>query len=265
MLTAASADRHVLYERSVQNAESEIDFVVKTYKKRRGRRPETLREDFCGTGNTSCEFVRRRAENRAFGLDLDASVLAWGRSHHVAGLTDAQASRVRLLECDVRTPPSEATGTDCVLAMNFSYWCFTTRAELMAYFASVRSSLGPEGVFFLDHYSGSESMEELEERRNIGGFTYVWDQHRYNPVTGAMRCYIHFEFPDGTALRKAFRYDWRLWGLAETVDVLRDAGFSSVTVYAEGEDGEGGGDGVFKASTKIDADPSFVNYIVAVP
>ena len=67
---ASKADRHVLYEDSVQCVEAEIDFIDETFKKLRSRTPRLLREDFCGTANTSCEWVRRRKRNRAIRVFL---------------------------------------------------------------------------------------------------------------------------------------------------------------------------------------------------
>ena len=75
---AYQADRHLYYERAVQCVESEIDMVDDTYHTLRGKRATLLREDFCGTGNTSCEWVRRRETNRAVGFDLNQEVLDWG-------------------------------------------------------------------------------------------------------------------------------------------------------------------------------------------
>jgi len=56
---AEQADRHQLYEESVQCSEAEIDFVESTFKKIRKRKPLTLREDFCGTAAVCCEWVKR--------------------------------------------------------------------------------------------------------------------------------------------------------------------------------------------------------------
>ena len=261
--SAATADRHELYQLSVQNVESEIDFVDETFETLRGRKATTLREDFCGTGNTSCEWVRRRDENHAVGLDIDAETLGWGRTNNIGTLDESQRSRVRLEERDVREP-GDAAGTDIVLAMNFSYWLFMTRDELRAYFQSVCDSLGDGGIFFLDHYGGSESMVEQEEERKIdAGFTYVWDQHRYEPITGKMDCKIHFHFKDGSKLRDAFTYTWRLWTLPEIQELLIEAGFANVTVYWEGDDGDGEGNGEFTPETTGEADPAFVCYITA--
>src|SRR5688572_8118187 len=47
--TAATADKHELYQLSVQDPEIEIAFINRVYKKTHGRLPVSLREDFCGT------------------------------------------------------------------------------------------------------------------------------------------------------------------------------------------------------------------------
>ncbi|MDQ1303629.1 MAG: hypothetical protein QG595_1612, partial [Pseudomonadota bacterium] len=46
---AQQADLHEYYEKAVQCAESECEFVVDTFRQIRGRSPQSLREDFCGT------------------------------------------------------------------------------------------------------------------------------------------------------------------------------------------------------------------------
>ena len=60
----------------------------------------------------------------------------------------------------------------------------------------------------------------MEEERNLDGFTYVWDQHSYNPVNGHVLNKIHFHFPDDTKMTDAFVYDWRLWTLPEIQELL---------------------------------------------
>lgn len=263
--TAATADRHELYQLAVQNVEAEIDFIDETFKAIRGSQARSLREDFCGTGNTSCEWVRRRSTNRAKGLDIDPVPLAWGESHTLSTLTDEQRSRVSLVERDVLNP-GDAADCQIILAMNFSYWLFRTRVELLAYFKAVRAGLADDGVFFLDHYGGYESMEEQEEERDIDGdFTYIWDQHHYNPITGEMDCKIHFRFRDGTRMTDAFVYTWRLWTLPEIRELLAEAGFANVTVYWEGEDEDDPeeGNGEFTATMEGTADASFICYLSA--
>ncbi len=262
--TAANADRHVLYQLAVQNVEAEIDFVDDTFKQLRGRRATRLREDFCGTGNTSCEWVRRRAANIAVGLDIDQDTLDWGLANNVAALPAPARARVHLLNRNVLEPGPDTDNMDAILAMNFSYWLFKERGTLRTYFQRVRESLAPGGIFFLDHYGGYESMCETTEERDIDGkFTYVWDQHRYDPISGSMTCHIHFHFNDGSKMQKAFSYDWRLWTLPEIREILDEAGFRQSTVYWEGTDEDGEGNGEFTPAEVGEADPAFVCYIVA--
>ena len=102
--TASTADRHVLYQMSVQNVEAEIDFVDEIFEALRGRKGERLREDFCGTGHTSCEWVGRRPTNVAVGLDIDRETLDWGEEHNLGVLSDEARSRVTLLDRNVMEP-----------------------------------------------------------------------------------------------------------------------------------------------------------------
>jgi cyclopropane fatty-acyl-phospholipid synthase-like methyltransferase len=261
---AERADRHYLYQESVQDVEAEIDFVAETWRDLRSRPAILLREDFCGTANTSCEWVRRDPAHVAIGVDLDDSVLEWGRAHNLAGLSAQQRARIRLLQEDVRdTRPGLA---DIVIAMNFSYYLFRSRAGLRAYFENVRNGLAQDGIFFLDAYGGYEAPMELEEPRECDGFTYIWEQATFNPIDSCMTCQIHFEFPDKSRLENAFVYHWRLWTLPEITELLTEAGFREVTVYWEGTDEETNeGNGIYTPAEIGDADPGWVCYVVAQP
>jgi SAM-dependent methyltransferase len=260
---ADSADRHQLYELSVQYAASEIEFVDETYKAIRGRKANLLREDFCGTANVCCEWVRQRKSNRAIGVDLDNEVLTWGQDHKITELSMGQRKRVTLVEADVLQVTTESP--DIISAMNFSYWLFKERTALKHYFSRVKEALAEGGIFFLDAYGGYDSFRELEEEREIneGEFTYIWEQERYDPVTGGLICHIHFAFPDKSSIKRAFSYDWRLWTLPEIRDLLEEVGFSKVTIYWQGWDEEGEPDGVFVPSTTGEADAGWICYISA--
>ncbi|MCH2144581.1 MAG: class I SAM-dependent methyltransferase [Phycisphaerales bacterium] len=261
-MTAETADRHDLYERSVQNTESEIDFVDQTWMELRGRHATSLREDFCGTAQSSVEWVTRRPDNVATGVDLDEEVVAWGRDRTEGRLDEEQQSRLEIIIDDVRT--AEVPPVDTVLAMNFSYYLFKTREGLRGYFSRVHEGLVDDGLFILDSYGGSESFEEMEEERDLDGFTYVWDQHHYNPISGDVINKIHFKFPDGTEIENAFTYEWRLWTLPELQELLLESGFSNVTIYWEGTEEESEeGDGVFVPTTTGEACAGWIAYIVA--
>jgi hypothetical protein len=258
---ADSADRHVLYEKSVQATDFEYEFIDRNFKRIRGRKPYLLREDFCGTARMCCEWVRGRKRNRAIGVDLDPEVLQWGRDHHIAALKPDQKARVTLLQEDVTQVSTEPV--DIVLAMNFSWQILEDRAVLRDYFTSVRDSLADDGVFFLDSFGGYDAYREIREKTEHDGFTYVWDQARYDPMSGHMRCHIHFHFDDGSKMKKAFTYEWRLYTLPEIREILMEAGFSNVTMYWQGWDEDDEPDGDFQPATKGEADPGWICMISA--
>ena len=262
---ADTADRHKLYELSVQCAEAEIDFVDDTFKKLRGRRARLLREDFCGTANVCCEWVKRRKFNRAIGVDLDGSVLDWGRTHRVGELKPSERKRISLLEenvLSVKTEPAEI-----ISAMNFSYWLFKERKQLKRYFKRVYNQLADDGILFMDAYGGYDSYKEIEEEREIedgdSSFTYVWEQEKYEPISGNLICHIHFDFEDGSRMERAFSYDWRLWSLPEVRELLDEVGFSKVTVYWQGFDKDGEPDGEFVPVDEGEADAGWICYLTA--
>ncbi|MEO8903968.1 MAG: class I SAM-dependent methyltransferase [Polyangiaceae bacterium] len=259
--TAKTADKHDLYQRSVQDPETEVFFINRFFKAIRKRAPLTLREDFCGTALLCGHWVQSLKGRSALGIDIDPKVLAWGVEHNIEPLGE-DAARVKLLKQDVRA--ASPGKHDVVCAFNFSYWIFKTREAMVAYFKHVKKGLGKEGAFMLDAYGGWESHEPMLEPRAIkGGFTYVWDQDKFNPITHEILNYIHFEFTDGTKLDKAFTYDWRYWSIPELTELLKEAGYSDVGVYWDSSKDDNVDD--YKRTTRAQNQPGWLAYIVALP
>ncbi|NOR21047.1 MAG: methyltransferase domain-containing protein [Xanthomonadales bacterium] len=258
---AERADRHELYESAVQNVEEECKFVSNTFKKIRGRQALSFREDFCGTASAACQWTRLGPEHTALGIDIDAEVLQWGRENRLSRLNPDQLARIRLAEASVMEVQPEQV--DVVGAFNFSYWIFQTRPHMLEYFGKIHDALKSDGVFFLDAFGGYEAFEEMKEKTKYDDFTYVWEQARYLPVTGEIECHIHFKFPDKSKLKRAFSYTWRLWTLPEITELLAEAGFKNPTVYWEGTDEDGEGNGVFTPDAHGEADAGWIAYIVA--
>jgi SAM-dependent methyltransferase len=260
-LTARNADKHLLYQKAVQDTASEVRFLTRVYKKLSHRPPESLREDFCGTALLCADWVKSGKSGRrtATGVDIDAEVLAWGRRHNITPLGD-RAKLVRLLQQDVRDRCPDKY--DIVVAFNFSYWIFKTRPEMRRYFETVRRSLDRDGLLFLDGYGGWESHEPMYESRKIkGGFTYVWDQDQIDPISGTVVNHILFDFKDGSRLEKAFTYDWRLWSLPELRELLLEAGYSRVIIYwdvAEDDD-----EARYRPREHAENQPGWLAYLVA--
>lgn len=259
---AERADKYVLYQSSVQEPEADIEFFELAFRERYGRMPRTLREDFCGTAFTSCTWVARHTENRAWGVDLDPEPLAWGVAHNAADLTDAQRARLTLVQGDVREVREPKV--EVVAAQNFSYCIFKTRDELRRYFAAARANLQEQGIFVLDIFGGPEAqtVQEEETEYEDEGFSYVWDQDRYDAVNNEILCKIHFRFPDGSELKDIFTYDWRLWTIAEIREVLREAGFTATLAYWEGADEDGEGNGEFIRACSAENEPAWIAYVV---
>ena len=259
--TAKTADKYKLYIEAVQCVEADIDFVYETYKGIVGKKPKTLKEDFSGSFAAAVEFVSRSKKNKAIAVDLDNEVLEWGKKHHLSKI-DGDEDRLTVLNenvLDVNSPK-----VDVVLAMNFSYFLFIKRRDLKAYFKNAYKSLKKDGLFFLDAYGGTESIDVCEEEKECDGFTYVWNQYEFNPITSRALNYIHFKFPDGTMLERAFEYEWRLWSLAEIQDILYEVGFKNVGVYWEGwDEDENVGDGNFTLTENAENCQGWVSYIVA--
>jgi len=261
---ASTVDRHDLYQRAVQAADCEVRFADRVFAQEFGRRPEVIREDFCGTALICCEWVRRGKARRAIGIDLDPEPLEWGRGHNLSRLEPHQRERITLVQGDVLE--ARTRGVDVVAATNFSYFIFRERDTLVRYFKRVRQALREEGLLMLDVMGGAKCQtESSDDPRRGDGFVYTWEHHKFDPITHHTVCRMHFEFPDGSKLRNAFEYDWRLWTIPELRDVLKDAGYSRTDAYWEGTDlMTGEGNGVFTRRESAPPDEGWVAYLVAI-
>lgn len=261
---ASRADKYDLYLRSVQAPDNEITFFQRAYRQAYGRSPQVLREDFCGTFAVCCSWVRRKPERRAIGVDLDSEPLNWGRKHNLAKLSEVAQQRVQLIRDDVCTVGGPKA--DVIAAQNFSFCIFKTRDNLRRYFKAAYQNLKKHGVLVMDLVGGPEALEEEhEDIEHHKGFTYVWEQNRFDPITHDYTCFIHFRFRDGSKLHRAFRYDWRLWTIPEIRELLGEAGFRRTEVYWEDTDSDTGtGTDVYRRRKHAESDMAWIAYIVGV-
>jgi hypothetical protein len=268
---AATADRHSLYELSVQDPPSEVEFTTSTFQQLRGRRATSVREDFCGTAVFCLAWVESHPKRIAIGVDLDLATLEWGLDNRIRPAGEDFESRITLRNGNVLDP--RPPHVDVAVGFNFSYWCFETRAALRTYFEAARAGLVADGVFFLDAYGGTEvprpevnerEVEDEDGTANGGqSFTYVWEQIDYNPITAHMNCAIHFKFQDRSRIDRAFVYSWRVWTLPELIELLHEAGFVRVRVWSEEEDQRGNGTGRFVEAENLGNEGVWWVYISA--
>lgn len=256
-------EKYRLYEASVQNPQGDIEFLNKEYESLFGRLPHSLREDFGGTGFLACEWVKTHPKNTSYAIDLDTEPLSYGKQNHYARLTSEQQSRVHYIEGNVLA--SYHFKTDIIVAFNFSFYILKKRQELLEYFKTVRQHLNEEGLFSLDLFGGTDAYSPLEEETEHDDHSYFWDCDTFNPITNECLYYIHFkDNKKNIRYNKVFTYDWRMWSMAELIDLLAEAGFSQIHTYWEGEDEEGEGNGEFTRTREAQNCESWVSYIVAL-
>lgn len=257
--TAKTSDKHDLYQRSVQAPEVDSEFFADYFKDYVGRDLRKFREDFCGTFVLSTAFVRLHEDNEAICVDLDGPTLDWGREHNLQPLTPEQQDRIHIHQADVMS--LQEPRADLIAAMNFSYCIFKDRSTLNAYLKNCYEALDSGGLLVMDMWGGSETQSLQEEEREIDdGFTYIWDQDEFDPLTYNILCRIHFEFPDGSKMRNAFVYDWRLWTPPELFESMAAAGFEDVHFLWDTEDSED--DSNYERVDHGEADQAWITYIV---
>jgi len=239
-MTRAPLDKFGLYDAAVQHPAADAAFFRELYRQVRGRAPRILLEDFCGTFPLCCEWVKLGPDYSARGRDLSREAVSYGTSHYLANLTDEQRSRIRIETRDVLAPGRPAS--DLAVAMNFSYFIFKKREDLARYFRACFKSLRKDGILLVDAFGGPGVHRPNAEMTRRPGFDYYWQQYGFDPVSHEARCALHFRPAGRRKFKDVFTYDWRLWTLAETRDLMAAAGFRRTTVYWGGDEhGQGGG------------------------
>jgi len=256
-------DKYEYYHLAVQCPEEDVPFFRDTYKELTGKKLTTLCEDFCGSFAISCEWVKADKDYKAIGVDLDLEPIQYGKDHYLPKLTEDQQSRIEIINSNVMNP--ELPKVECVTAQNFSYYIFKTRKELKEYFQSAYNRVQDGGLFIVDCFGGSENFAPTEEETIYDDekFSYFWDQDSFDPIHNQAMFYIHFRPKGGKKMKKVFTYDWRMWSIPEIREVMDEVGFKKTTVYWEGTDKDGEGDGNFTPTEKGEDCETWIAYVAA--
>lgn len=252
--------KYKLYEHTVQNPNWQVDYLPQFHTWLTGKTPRRFREDFCGSGKISCEWIKRSPKNSACGLDIDDETLDYAETVNRAPLTPSQKKRVQFVKQNVLKPTQQKF--DMIGAFNFSFFIFHERKEILKYFRAAHRSLVSKGTLFLELAGGNGFLEPNSEEKvvkvpGIGMITQIWEQHQYDPITQVSDFSIHFKLPDGSILNDAFTYHWRMWQIRDLREALLDAGFKKTVVLWE-KDGE------YLPVETADLTESWVTYIVGV-
>ena len=263
-VTHSELDPLELYRWAVQDPETHAIVLRTIYAwVRSGRQPVVLREDFAGTCAESVAWVALRRGRRAIAIDLDGPTLAWAQ-HRAVRLLGSRASEIQFVQADVRSVgPPEVPPADIISVLNYSILYPREPDELSSYLRQALSGLAADGMLVLNLFGGSAATRPGTTRRHVRPqprlpteppfpeFDYVWEVRSFEPASRRIDCRIHFEVPGSVAsghsreVRDAFRYDWRLWSVAELAEACARAGFSDVQVWRHTYDPSKGADGVF--------------------
>jgi len=226
------------YELCVQSPALEAGFLRAVHG---GGGGLTLGEDFAGPAGISRAWLVADDRSKAVATDRDSVPLRYAVSrlaHESAGALE----RLTVRERDVMEVGDRA---DVIAALNFAVCELHARARLVTYLRHVVYRLNAHGVFVADLYAGADAMSVGESRQIVdtdwGEVTYVWEQRSADVCTARVVNAISFGAGE-SELRDAFVYEWRLWGIAELREAMREAGFRSTEVhagYGEAIDGEG--------------------------
>lgn len=223
-----SSLRYRLYEAAVQTPDYDVEQLERLFSQTRDRDACTLREDFCGTALLSARWVESDDEREAEAIDSDAEVLEYARRHHLASLDEDEARRLVLRRRDVRVLSDRTF--DLIVAMNFSWALFDDR-ELADYLAGAQECLEDDGLLVLELFGGDEMGRPLRREHPHPRFTYIWEQREVQ--RDVLDACIHFILEDGTELREAFCYRFRLRSVDALRDLLKGAGFRNVELRVE--------------------------------
>lgn len=251
-----------LYRLAVQHPFAEANFLVNTYAHyNAGRWPTRLKEDFAGAAAVANAWADLDHDQTALAVELHAPTLRRAAKHPRVTLRCADV-------LDVRSPR-----VDVIAALNFSAFIYHTRADMLRYLRHCRRCLRPGGIVALDAFGGPGAMRLGIQSRTIhpprsegvAPFTYQWEQRSFNAVSARIDCRIHFKLKDGRVLHSAFRYDWRLWTLAELIEGMNEAGFPRAEVWCNRCDPVSGvSSGVYEPLSVLPAREDWVAYVVGV-
>jgi SAM-dependent methyltransferase len=260
-------DKYDLYTKSVQAPQRDARFFERAYREARGpnARARVLREDFCGTFVNSCTWVTRSPDNYAIGIDLDPEPLEYGRTHYWERLKPLEQARVQILQENVLA--DDLPTADIIVALNYSYWIFKARAELLEYLRNCHRRLERDGLLVLDCYGGPQTHRPNTEARHdaYDRYSYFFEEERFDPLTNEALFHIHFNRWGESKRLKVFTYDWRAWTVPELRDALLEVGFTDVHTYWEGTTAGGDGDLDWKRMARVrDEADSWGSYLVAL-
>jgi SAM-dependent methyltransferase len=266
-----SADTLELYRWAVQDPETHATVLRLMFERLHpGHVPARLREDFSGTSAEAVAWLALAPGRSAWAVDCDAATVAWAR-RRARRILGVRADDLHFIEADVMSAaPPAVPPADLISVLNFSVLYLREAAPLQAYLRHAWHCLASPGLLVLNLFGGAGALKphtdshlvtprpKLGSEAAVPPFEFQWEQRHVDVATRLIDCRIHFRLRDSAGpggvveLRDAFRYDWKLWSLAELIDALQAAGFDDVQVWRHTHDPARGAAGVFLGPVSLD-------------
>lgn len=216
-----------LYESCCQRPALMADALARIH----GGDARGLHEDFCGSAAVSRAWCRIPGK-RAVATDTNVDVIAFAQSR-------AHGLSTQFLCASVLNAPAPNADADVIFAGNFSVGELHDRADLLRYLSLCRARVREGGVCVCDVFGAQPRTRGGSLRRMVdlgAGRTveYTWEQRSWDPWTSRVLCAIHFRVIEQgdvvESIPNAFEYNWRVWGVAELMDAMKEAGFRHTSV-----------------------------------
>jgi len=221
-------NKHELYQKSVQNVHIEAEFFRKVFRMIFNKVPYTFREDFCGTGLLSCEWVRKDVQSYAVGLDIDQETLDWGIENNVNNLSSG-FDRIKLLNHNVLDEFDNTQFFDIICSLNYSHFLLNKRKEIVKYFSNLRKNL-KKGIFIMDFYGGSHIYEDHKYNRGESDSFYEFRGKQMNNLTNTSICSLNYRIKK-KKFTPLYEFNFRIYSIIELKEALEECGFNKFKIY----------------------------------
>jgi ubiquinone/menaquinone biosynthesis C-methylase UbiE len=182
----------------------------------------------CGTGNITIPLSKKGYE--IWGLDISEDMLSIAESKARASKQKIKFLRQNMTQMVLKER------FDAVLCMCDGVNYITEEEGLAAYFAAVYRSLDKKGIFIFDISSYYKIHNILgnntfhEEKNNMH---YIWNNN-FDEASGIIEMNLIFFVPEESLYKKFEEYHvQRAYRESQLEKLLKNAGFSSVSVYGE--------------------------------
>jgi SAM-dependent methyltransferase len=198
----------------------EIDHIVKLLALEKGAKILDL---CCGIGRHSLELARRGYQ--VVGVDLMEEYLAYARKQ-----AESEGLNVKFVRNDMRQF-CQIENFDVVINMFTAFGYFESQAENKRVFLNLHCSLRKGGTLIIDMI-GKEVLARIYQERD-------WHQEDGRIFLRECKMQQNWSWADNRWIVlengkiREFRFGHRIYSAVEITDLLKECGFSSVSIYGD--------------------------------